>query len=752
MAIVVLVTVPPADAQEFSDLEVGFKGFYKIGEWTPLRISLTSSESSAILEVDVVDPEGCITTIQGSRGVQSEGKLAFEALFKPGRIGAGITVRAKTADDKVIAKEVLTPQSNGGQVPEGSKQSVLFIATLGEPAGFEPYRGSGTERGFGGAKFIRFQSASELPSDPRSYESLNSLVIADDYKLSDDQSEALRHWVLNGGHLILAVGTDVKEFQASLFPSWEAIPFEVESRVQVPDTRLAGLESFIGESDKILASGRINVARVNAKSGRSMIRSREGGSSIPILARSSYGFGRITFFAMDLNRPPLSNWNSAPILCEKLINTFSRRIKERKLTSNRTRLTSSGITELGTQLHAAQEEFSEIQRMSSWTVMALIVAYLLIVGPLDYLIVHKVLKRPHWTWWTLPLVIASTGLLGVVAGGKANGDRMLLNQLDVIDIDQHTNTVRTFGWMTPYSPASNRHTLRVVSSPIENGEPATLNKKQPNVSWHGLAESAFGGMYRQGGFELARPTYRFDNSHAGFESFPLMVWSTKTIESDWAYHSEGLVKSNLSSRGYGQLRGSVTHHLPGTITDWVVAYGNQVYRPRSERFRSIRPNQPWLPASTGIQMRELRGYLTRTVATQIEDSSGTHGDVMVAQSAYDPLNRDLHEIIKMLTFHDAAGGTKYTGLRNSSLAKFDLSEILTLERAVLFGKLELDSPINQLELDGESVASTRQSTFVRILVPVETVDIKVRELPDSKKLVKPQNEQNDKAAEDAKGK
>ena len=58
------------------------------------------------------------------------------------------------------------------------------------------------------------------------------------------------------------------------------------------------------------------------------------------------------------------------------------------------RLTQTGITELATQLDATQDEFPSVTRVTTWPVMGLLVALLLVIGPIDYLFVHKLLNRP----------------------------------------------------------------------------------------------------------------------------------------------------------------------------------------------------------------------------------------------------------------------------------------------------------------------------------------------------------------------
>jgi hypothetical protein len=72
-------------------------------------------------------------------------------------------------------------------------------------------------------------------------------------------------------------------------------------------------------------------------------------------------------------------------------------------------LGQSGLTDLATQFLRTADEFESVERVSTWTVMGLMLLYLFIIGPIDYLVVHRILKRPRWTWVTFPLMVALHG-------------------------------------------------------------------------------------------------------------------------------------------------------------------------------------------------------------------------------------------------------------------------------------------------------------------------------------------------------
>ena len=92
------------------------------------------------------------------------------------------------------------------------------------------------------------------------------------------------------------------------------------------------------------------------------------------------------------------------------------------------------------------------------------------------------------------------------------------------------------------------------------------------------------------------------------------------------------------------------------------------------------------------------------------------------------MGRNPLDWFETLTFHRAAGGSGYTGLKNRDLEALDLSELIRLNRAVLVGRLKLSIDDGQttdagteLLIDGEKAraAGSRQLTYLRIVLPVK---------------------------------
>jgi hypothetical protein len=449
------------------------------------------------------------------------------------------------------------------------------------------------------------------------------------------------------------------------------------------------------------------------------------------LIRRACGFGRVTVLAVDLDRGPLANWKDYGPFCLKLIGEIhgSRAFDAAKLSSRR--LGQSGISELATQIHAVQDQFDGSQQYSNWTVMGLILAYLLLIGPFDYFLIHRWLKAPRAAWISFPAIVGmATGLTIWAATPNDVEDVVHANQLTIVDVDQETSLIQTQSWMTPQSPATRRYRVEMVTSPL--GKPLATEQRSPRVLWSGIPEESFGGMYRSVGLELGgRSGYRNNADGTAILNFPMSVLSTRALTASWQYQlKEPLIESDWKATGSSQLLGWFRHRLPVPIEEWVLAYNHEVYYSDSTQRDQLAPLLKQ-DMSSFIRSRNLKRHLTRTKKTRVQREDGIGEEIMIQQARYNVLNRDPHGVIQMLTFHEAAGGRDYTGLRNSALERLDFSRLLSLDRVVLFGKI--DTKVVELEMDGRQVVSDQAHTYIRIVMPVKNTTGNRGALPDLKK-------------------
>ena len=119
----------------------------------------------------------------------------------------------------------------------------------------------------------------------------------------------------------------------------------------------------------------------------------------------------------------------------------------------------------------------------------------------------------------------------------------------------------------------------------------------------------------------------------------------------------------------------------------------------------------------GVFQRELRLYLTGiiTMATP-RFGQQSSSELTRQQTSYNQLSLDPSNLVRILTFHDAVGGERYTGLTNNAFNREDFSHLLKLGRAILFGRVS--QPLTTIDQDRQTLEPDRQTSFVRLILPV----------------------------------
>ncbi|QDU10680.1 hypothetical protein [Gimesia aquarii] len=730
-------------ACEVKQIQVGFDGLYKIGRWVPVTVELTTTAPIELqLSVVSLSPDGNSTEVPSDvYRFPKPGTYQLYSQFKTGLLDSPLKIRLRDIGTQAILHEYsYSPQSTQNQFTGiGLKQSVELWAIIGKTSGFDPIEPAGLDSI--DKKLNQFTTLisdqSFLPETDYGYDSLDSLILDSDYTVSAEKNRAIQNWVANGGHLVLCVGQDLEKYQKSEFSKWVPVKVLGENKVR----ELSSLELFAAVRSRI--RGVATASQIEINSGEVLASSLNG----PILVRVPFGLGVVTFLALDLNTSPLVNWEGLENLCVKLATRKKQPVaaNEQEAALGK-RLSQTGISELETQLFHSQQNFPQAERSSHWWVMSLILIYLLLIGPLDYFLVHRILKKPHITWVTFPSMVLIAAVWGVATAQNDNGRSLQSTQLNLVDYDVSEGQLRGRFYLSLYSPETRRYQIDVQSSIPVQDEKRKLVPTQ--ICWNGLPETTFAGMYRSAEGTMSAPAYEFSPQSKSIVNLPILKWGTKSLLAEWTQKQPELFSSNLTGNSLSRLSGTFTNRLTVPLKEWVLAYGNRIYLPLVDpehlEDSFIPPNQNWDITSPNITSRNIKGYLTRSVSRRLPKQGQNTASVVTEQTDYDAFSKDVYDILKMLTFHEMSGGYGYTGLSNISAEQLDFSEQLRLGRAVLFARL--DTPLSQASLDNKKLDQTNQSAYIRVVIPV-TKSTKIQyELPSLKEKDNPPNDQQDPPA------
>jgi hypothetical protein len=154
----------------------------------------------------------------------------------------------------------------------------------------------------------------------------------------------------------------------------------------------------------------------------------------PLISRISSGAGVITMVAIDLNLKPLDRWLSLSELYETLLFGKILEVGAEQIRRGG-KISSSGVTDIATQLANASDAIPANERWSSWHAMLMMLVYLAVIGPLDYLLVVRLLHRPRLTWLTFPLMLVLACGLTLWWSGSQRA-AATVRQIHLLDVSQ----------------------------------------------------------------------------------------------------------------------------------------------------------------------------------------------------------------------------------------------------------------------------------------------------------------------------
>jgi len=720
-------------------LSMGFNGVGRVGNWLPIRLQVhgLAATHECILTVIASDARGdqCESKVAAAVS-DSSGALDIRGVFMTGRLDGPVRLRLEDTDGKILWQHLVPCRAVGNSAGTERSESDLTVPVVAEMKLLRHHSQTvlvaGTPAGLGELdkelaanestrdelSLLRVGSLSDFPETRRGLDSVDTILLVTEYGLSENQTEAIREWVLTGGNLLVSCGENLPQFLTSPIGQWLQPVFGIDQNL-LASKDLTALQNFVSGSSQLQTNRYdVPIVRLGADQPRIIVNSING----PLISRISSGAGVITMLAVDLNLKPLDRWLSLSDLYETLL--FGRILEVgTEQTRRGGRISSSGVTDIATQLANAADAIPANERWSSWHAMLLMLVYLVVIGPLDYLLVVKLLQRPRLTWLTFPsMLVLACGLTLWWSGSQRAA--ATVRQIHLLDVSQGESRqfVRTRSWSSLSTSQSQYGSVSVTDFLPAI---ASANVSEKTLMWHGRSEDVYGGLYRPGGAGLGQQSSRrTELGEAKFTSVPLMADGSRAFlaESFSGSSDSPLFESQLVMPGTGLLEGSFEHHLPGAVRDWVIVFGNRAYFPAEkadEDFRRIEPGQKWTREAGRLRIAEIRDFLrgTRIIAGGPKKSNADGPTSTQIQTEYNVNGANPFDILLMTSLYQSAGAENYVKLKNEYLRRDEVGTALQLNTALLIGVI--DTPLSQLALDDQTVEPTSTGTVVRLFLPVK---------------------------------
>jgi len=403
--VILLLALPVAVAQEEKEKQevqvtglAGWAGLATRGDWTPALIDLDNRGKK---DLDLL----LSVTWAAGYSYQSTSNPTLEGVF--GRAGPvhQVPVSLPAKSRKRISVCLLTPDGaqcsiwafaqdvqTGRTLARGEltvrladvQKRIVGIVGQSRPEGLDDE-----------STIVATLQADELPEDWKGYGSLEALIWLDGRATelrSAAQTDALKRWISGGGKLYVARANTLN-FAGT--PIADLLPVKLGAGRE--------LESLEGSQFPV---GPALVLENTRRKGIILAESH----GVPIVTESSQDAGRITFIALDPSRAPFAGSRTATDFWKWLLKLGPVPPPERVEDEH----PPSAIGSLAISQFAGR--FPDIAAPEIGGLFLLIILYLVVVGPLDYLLLRW-LKKLEFTWFTFPTYVVLFTVFILVVGG-----------------------------------------------------------------------------------------------------------------------------------------------------------------------------------------------------------------------------------------------------------------------------------------------------------------------------------------------
>ena len=704
-------------APEIKRVQVGFQTHqsqehtaYKVGLWTPVNVEVFGGTDGieANLEIETVDSDDVGTRIRVPVRVKANESRDFIGYVKTGRIGRSgnevrVTLRANGLD--YVAKGVVPNWSididTHLYLTLGAKITDLHRAVRSMDKQSDEKLIDDVRIDPGMFRHVVFEDNVErLPEAWFGYNGIDLIVLSTGnekfltkLKSRPQQLKALAQWVRRGGRLVVAIARTNQQQTADLLaasawdppipvvpPSSAGKASELAFKI-LPVTHWGGAQDFpfqrldpATQKSLPIAVARLDDGNAHAGNWEVLAHSGDDFGKHPLIAQVRYGLGQITYLAFSFEEVSFAEWAGKEQFLQTMVRKLAPKAPGHFADKAGTAPRRHEVNDLTTDLLAKLDDF-DVTALPFGYVAFFIVLYILIVGPLDFLLLKYGVKRLEWTWLTFPVVVLAISVIGYVTAVGLKGRELKINKIDIVDFDMRTSAdptnVHAYGqsFFTLLSPSIQTYTIGLEPNPAFWGEKDNKVRSVDLLAWMGRPSGGPNEMGRSGAANFFRKPYDFRADAAGLEGVPIPIWTTKAFTASWeqtlkapplvvdlTYHTKVHRGKDL------RITGTLANRLGVDLIDVWLIYDDR-YFPIPDGLKSgALPQTVALPGPAGEHM-----------STWVDPSRVKDDAPPPRAWLSDPTN-----LVKRMLFHEAIDTQNV--VRNHSLRSLDLGWRIQEER------------------------------------------------------------------------
>ena len=428
-------------------IHAGFDGYYKEGQWLPVRIAVANDgpDTKGTLRISVPRSNG-VSAEEITRAVDLPTQSRREVFLYLPTEGFLSVVNVTLSDGQ---NDLATASS---RVSQASVGDLIYGVLAGSPSAYNLLNNI---KPASGSAFVAQLEAADLPPLSFAWHGLDVLVVSDvdTGVLSPEQRAALAEWVASGGRLIVAGGPTWQKTAAGL---GALLPLAPAGTQNLADTsRLAAFAGAPAPSGPtVAASGPLSPDAVTLVSA----------GELPLIIARHSGFGQVLFLAVDPAFDPLKNWGGLEGLFRNLLTGSAQRPNW-----------AAGVR----NWYSARDAINALpglQLPSALEILGFLGLYVLAVGPINYLVLRR-LKRRELAWVTVPALVVVFSAGAYLTGYQLRGGQASLHRLAVVQVWPNAANAQVDGLVGIFSPRRAEYDVQFGAGflarpmPVDSGSP-----------------------------------------------------------------------------------------------------------------------------------------------------------------------------------------------------------------------------------------------------------------------------------------
>ena len=407
------------------------QGHVRTGSWMAIRVELTNDGPPFAGELRMVGGTQGRTRFAVPVDLPTTSRKAYTLHAQSPAFGSSLEI-ALVADERVVARRSVAfaihdpGQLVVGVVAERPGALAAALSRLRDPSGPVPA--------------VVQLSIADLPDRPEAWSALDRLVWqdVDAGQLSVEQLAALRTWLAGGGRLTILGGSGGLGLLAG-FPD-ELLPYRPTATIDVEPEAIRG---FLGGT---LPRGAEALPALAGSAGEGARTLATQGDRV-IAADRSAGSGAVTLVGFDPTISWLADSTAVDVLWAAIVP--ARGASRAPLVVGDDGVV---ISLLGTLPALALPPIEGL--------LLLLLAYILLIGPVNYLVLRR-LDRREWAWVTMPLLVVGFAVAAFAIGAALRGTDVIVNQLAVVRAAPGTDAAQAQVYLGVFSPTRGTYDVSI---------------------------------------------------------------------------------------------------------------------------------------------------------------------------------------------------------------------------------------------------------------------------------------------------